>query len=47
MKFSLHELKSTCRNIDSIQELLDAIADLVQPYEENGEEVFAVEINME
>lgn len=47
MKFSLYEFNSTGRNFDSIQELLDAIADLAQTYEENGKEVFAVEINMD
>lgn len=47
MKFLLYELNSTGREFDNIQELLDAISDLAQAYEENGEEMFAVGINMD
>lgn len=47
MKFLLYELNSTGREFDNIQELLDAIADLAQAYEENGEKMFAVGINMD
>ena len=44
MKYFIGENESTGREFDSIQEFLDAIADLAQTREENGEERFEIQI---
>ena len=44
MKYFIGENESTDREFDSIQEFLDAIADLAQTREENGEEWFEIQI---
>lgn len=47
MKFLLYEFNSSGREFDNIRDFLDAISELAETYEENGEEVFAAEINMD
>lgn len=47
MKYYIGESGSSGREFDSIQDFLDAIADQANTYEENGEEMFAVGINMD
>ena len=44
MKYFIGENGSTDREFDSIQDFLDAIADLAQTREENGEEWFEIQI---
>lgn len=44
MKFIIKENGSTDREFDSIQDFLDAIADLAQTREENGEDRFEIQI---
>ena len=44
LKYFIGENESTGREFDSIQEFLDAIADLAQTREENGEERFEIQI---
>lgn len=44
MKFIIKENGSTDREFDSIQDFLDAIADLAQVREENGEERFEIKV---
>ena len=44
MKYFIGENESTGREFDSIQEFLDAIVDLAQTREENGEEWFEIQI---
>ena len=44
MKFIIKENGSTDREFDSIQDFLDAIADLAQTHEENGEEWFEIQV---
>lgn len=45
MKFLLYEFNSTGREFDNIQDFLDAIADLANTYEENGEECFEIKVD--
>ena len=44
MKFIIKENGSTDREFDSIQNFLDAVADLAQSREENGEERFEMQV---
>ena len=44
LKYFIGENESTGREFDSIQEFLDAIADLAQTREENGEDRFEIQI---
>ena len=44
LKCFIGENESTGREFDSIQEFLDAIADLAQTREENGEDRFEIQI---
>lgn len=44
MKFIIKENGSTDREFDSIQDFLDAIADLAQVREENSEERFEIKV---
>lgn len=44
MKYFIEEKGSTGREFDSIQDFLDAIADLAQTHEENGEEWFEIQV---
>lgn len=44
MKYFIGENESTGREFDSIQDFLDAIADIAQTREENGEEWFEIQI---
>ena len=44
MKFIIKENGSKDREFDSIQDFLDAIADLAQTHEENGEEWFEIQV---
>ena len=44
MKYFIREKGSTGREFDSIQDFLDAIADLAQTREENGEDRFEIQI---
>ena len=44
MKYFIGENGSTGREFDSIQDFLDAIADLTQVREENGEERFEIKV---
>ena len=44
MKYFIGENGSTGREFDSIQDFLDAIADLAKTREENGEEWFEIQI---
>ena len=44
LKYFIGENESTDREFDSIQDFLDAIADLAQTREENGEDRFEIQI---
>lgn len=44
MKYFIGENGSTGRELDSIQDFLDAIADLAQTHEETGKEWFEIQI---
>ena len=44
MKYFIGASGSTGREFDSIQDFLDAIADLAQTHEENGEEWFEIQV---
>lgn len=44
MKYFIGENGSTGREFDSIQDFLDAITDLAQSREENGEEWFEIRV---
>ena len=44
LKYFIGENGSTGREFDSIQDFLDAIADLAQTHEENGEEWFEIQV---
>ena len=44
LKYFIGENRSTGREFDSIQDFLDAIADLAQTREEKGEEWFEIQI---
>lgn len=44
MKYYIGESGSSGREFDSIQDFLDAIADLANIYEENGEEWFEIQV---
>ena len=44
MRYFVRASGSTGRELDSIQDFLDAIADLAQTREENGEERFEIQI---
>lgn len=44
MKYFIGESRSTGREFDSIRDFLDAIAELAQMHEENGEEWFEIQI---
>lgn len=44
LKYFISESGSTGREFDSIQTFLDAIADLADTYEENGEEWFEIQV---
>ena len=44
LKYFIGENGSTGREFDSIQEFLDAIADLAQTREENGEDRFEIQV---
>ncbi len=44
IKYFISEQGSTGREFDSIQDFLDAIADLAQTHEENGEEWFEISV---
>ena len=44
LKYFIGENGSTGREFDSIQDFLDAIADIAQTREENGEEWFEIQI---
>ena len=44
MKYFIGASGSTGREFDSIQDFLDAIADLAQTREENGEDRFEIQI---
>ena len=44
LKFYINESGSAGREFDSIQDFLDAIADLAQSREENGEEWFEIQV---
>jgi len=44
LKFYINESGSAGREFNTIQEFLDAIADLADTYEENGEEWFEIQV---
>ena len=44
LKYFIGASGSTGREFDSIQDFLDAIADLAQTHEKNGEEWFKIQI---
>lgn len=44
LKFYINESGSTGREFDSVQDFLDAICDLAETYEENGEEWFEIQV---
>ena len=44
LKYFIGENGSTGREFDSIQDFLDAIVDLAQTHEENGEEWFEIQV---
>ena len=44
LRYFVRASGSTGREFDSIQDFLDAIADLAQTHEENGEEWFEIQV---
>lgn len=44
LKFYINESGSAGREFNTIQEFLDAICDLAETYEENGEEWFEIQV---